>query len=235
VSSVDPPAGGGVAGAVVGVMFSSITLALITSSMVGMGPDLAMERATLAMRTTWKTARPARIPKPSWWEKVMSPRVTTVMMPSRPKVLMARGRRLFSTPLMLTRSTERPIIRKLRVPSPRPMHAPRPSSSLSKDTQATRAATPTTSTVATVRLATSGTLGSSKWANMIRLCPDPGRCSRRGRRQGAGGYGAYRYGGGRPHRSRRTRETVMSTAAAMPSTRPTSVNQGLVPSHRSTR
>ena len=107
-------------------MLSSTTLALMTSSIDGMGPDLAIERATLAMRMIWNTANPARIPKPSWWEKVMRPRVTTVMMASRPKVLMASGRRLFSTPLALTWATEWPIIRKLRVPSPSPMQAPRP-------------------------------------------------------------------------------------------------------------
>ena len=64
------------------------------------------------------------MPKPSSWETVIRPRVTTVMIPRRPRVLTASGRRLFSASLALTRATELPIIRKLRVPSPRPMQAP---------------------------------------------------------------------------------------------------------------
>ena len=48
-----------------------------------------------------------------------------------------------------------------------------------KETQATRAATPTTRTIETVRRATSGTLGREKWANTAAY-----------RRPPAGGAGA---------------------------------------------
>ena len=97
--------------------------------------------------------------------------VTTVMIPIRPNVLMANGRRLLASARAVTRATELPIIRKLKVPRARPMQAPRPSHGWPNAMQATRAATPNRSAAETVRRATSGTLGSEKWANTVRPGP----------------------------------------------------------------
>ena len=153
---------------------SSITLAVITSSTDDIGPALAIERAALVNRMIWKTNSPPNTPQPRLCDTSMRPMATTVMIPRRPRVLRASGRRLFSTSLAATRATELPIILKLKRPRPRPMHAPNPTSTLPKDTEAMSAATPTTRAMDVVRRATSPTFGSSKWAN---ISLPPGRWS----------------------------------------------------------
>ncbi len=126
---------------------------------------MVIDRATLASRITWKTARPASTPNPSPADTNSSPMVTTVMIPIRERVLSASGRRWLASDRVLTLATEFPIIRKLSVPRPRPTQAPTPTSGFPKEMHATRAATPTTRAAEMVRRATSGTLGSEKWAN----------------------------------------------------------------------
>ena len=44
----------------------------------------------------WKIARPTMAPSPTRYESHTNPSATTVMTPSRPSVLNAKGRRLFS-------------------------------------------------------------------------------------------------------------------------------------------
>ena len=109
-------------------MLSSTTLAVITSSTEVIGPALAIERATLASRMIWNTARPAEDAEAELVGDDQQPEGDHGDDAQRPRVLRASGRRLFSASLALTRATELPIIRKLSVPRPRPMQAPRPSS-----------------------------------------------------------------------------------------------------------
>ena len=83
----------------------------MASSKPGIGPALAIERATLAISRNWNTARPARTPKPRPLLTNASPRAITVMMPRRPSVLAASGRFGLSVPMAATLSTDTPTRR----------------------------------------------------------------------------------------------------------------------------
>src|SRR5579884_4123332 len=124
-----------------------------------------MDRVTFTTRSTWKTASPARTPKPICGETTRRPRVSTVMSAIRATVFMATGRRVRPSGRRAARDTELPTMRKFRVPMARPTAAPSPTSTCPKDTAATRAATPRTSAPETVRRATSGTSGRERWVS----------------------------------------------------------------------